>query len=162
MREFIPHNAVWMQSMRIEFALNTHYAIWLLNRFESGFSVDRPIDLAWFTRYSQRLWQHKFWKQTADRLWWVICKALKQQLQSHINTYTQMDATKQITLLCMHNNLWKRHFKDNTSLLHTWEAFTTNNHLVSQGKIQVTINKKHVLNYYWTHTKLHTSCKVWY
>ena len=40
--EFVLHNAVWTRSMRIGFALNSHWAIRLLNWFESGFSVDRP------------------------------------------------------------------------------------------------------------------------
>ena len=31
--------------MRIGFALNLHWAIRLLNRFESGFSVDVPLDV---------------------------------------------------------------------------------------------------------------------
>ena len=38
-----PHNAVWTWSLRIGFALNSHWAIRLLNQFESGFSVDRPL-----------------------------------------------------------------------------------------------------------------------
>ena len=36
------HNVVWMRSMRIGFSLNSHWAIRLLNKSESGFSVDRP------------------------------------------------------------------------------------------------------------------------
>ena len=39
------HNAVWTRITRlihIGFALNLHWAIRLLNRFESGFSVNRP------------------------------------------------------------------------------------------------------------------------
>ena len=42
----VPHNAVWTQItqlMRIGFALNLHWAIRLLNRFESGFSVNRHL-----------------------------------------------------------------------------------------------------------------------
>ena len=42
MREFVSHNAEWTQSMYIGFTLNSHWAIQLLNWFESGFSVDRP------------------------------------------------------------------------------------------------------------------------
>ena len=43
----VPHNAVWTQItrlMRIGFALNLLWAIRLLNWFESGFSVNRPLD----------------------------------------------------------------------------------------------------------------------
>ena len=41
--ELVSHNAVWMQSMRIGFALNSQWAIRLLNKFESGFGVDSPL-----------------------------------------------------------------------------------------------------------------------
>ena len=45
------HNAVWMRSMHIGFALNLHWTIQLLNRFESGFSVDAPLVIQQVTHH---------------------------------------------------------------------------------------------------------------
>ena len=43
-------NANPMRSMRIGFALNSHWAIWFLNLFESRFSVDRPYNYSAVTK----------------------------------------------------------------------------------------------------------------
>ena len=49
MHQLIPHNAMWTWSVRIGLPLNWHYAIRLLNRFDSGFKVDNLSSVHWLS-----------------------------------------------------------------------------------------------------------------